>query len=126
MVDAFSDDHAGRTLLKRLRKAGIDSIAVAAHPGAAVTNLSRHLECNLFVRILFPLVNRMMQSAAQGALPQIRAAVDPTIQGGEYYGPTGRMRGDPVRVESTPASHNRSDAERLWEVSQRLTGVSYL
>ena len=31
----------------------------------------------------------MLQSAAMGALPTIRAAVDPNVTGGQYFGPDG-------------------------------------
>ena len=68
------------------------------------------------------------QSAAIGALPTIRAAVDPDVKGANYYGPGGRgeRSGYPMRVESSEASHNEGDAEKLWEVSEKLTGVKYL
>jgi hypothetical protein len=62
-----------------------------------------------------------------GALPTLRAAVDPEAKGGQYYGPGGfrEMRGYPVLVQSNGASHNLEDAKRLWEVSEELTGVTY-
>ena len=62
-----------------------------------------------------------------GALPEIRAAVDADVQGGQYYGPDGKkeMKGYPVVVESTEASHNTEDARKLWELSEKLTGVSF-
>jgi hypothetical protein len=70
----------------------------------------------------------MSQSAAMGALPTLRAATDPNSKGGEYYGPDGfyESRGYPVLVESSEASHNQADAQRLWDISQELTGVHYL
>jgi hypothetical protein len=68
-----------------------------------------------------------MQSAAMGALPSIRAATDPGVIGGQYYGPGGFMgkRGYPVVVQSSQSSHNQADAEQLWQVSEQLTGVQY-
>ena len=47
-----------------------------------------------------PLVNLFLQSAEMGALPTERAAVDPAVRGGEYYGPDGfgEQRGHPQRV----------------------------
>jgi hypothetical protein len=62
-----------------------------------------------------------------GALPTLRAAVDPEARGGEYYGPGGRMEqtGHPVRVDSNDRSKNREDASRLWELSEHATGVRY-
>ena len=63
-----------------------------------------------------------------GALPTLRAAADPEAQGGDYFGPKGfyEMRGFPIKVGSTPAAKNEHDARRLWEVSEKLTGVSFL
>jgi hypothetical protein len=62
-----------------------------------------------------------------GALPQIRASVDPDVKGAAYYGPDSKRewKGHPVVVESNEASHNRQDAEQLWEESEKLTGVTY-
>jgi hypothetical protein len=69
----------------------------------------------------------MAQNQSMGALPQIRAAVDPGVKGGEYYGPGGKKerKGYPVVVPSNAASHDLKDAAKLWEVSERLTGVKY-
>jgi NAD(P)-dependent dehydrogenase (short-subunit alcohol dehydrogenase family) len=112
-------------LQRRLEAAGKDTIAVAAHPGFALTNLMRHLEKRWLVRLLFPMFRWMAQDQATGALPQIRASVDPRVKGGEYYGPGGKreMKGYPVLVQSSQASHSLRDAAELWEVSEKLTGV---
>jgi hypothetical protein len=62
-----------------------------------------------------------------GALPIIRAAVDPQVVGGQYYGPDGKNErgGFPVVVNSSENSHNQDDAQKLWEVSEELTGVTF-
>ena len=69
----------------------------------------------------------IMQSAAMGALPSIRACLDPNVAGGDYYGPSGfnEMKGYPVKVRSNEASHDKEDAKRLWEVSEKLTKIKY-
>lgn len=112
-------------LQRKLESSQKDSISLAAHPGSSMTNLGRHIEGKLLYKILLPLFKRMSQDQAQGALPQIRASVDPHAKGGEYYGPDGRreMTGFPVLVPSNEASHNLLDAARLWEESEKLTGV---
>lgn len=106
---------------------GIGSIAVAAHPGGSNTRLASHLEEKWYFKILSPIARGVMQSAAKGALPQIRASVDPDVKGGEFYGPDGfnEVFGYPVLVKSTPESHNREDARKLWEISEKLTGVKF-
>ena len=113
-------------LQRKLEAANKDTMAVAAHPGVAMTNLARHLESKFLFKILMPFFKRMAQDSAMGALPQIRASVDPEVKGGEYYGPDGRKeyKGFPVLVTSNEASHNLQDATNLWEESVKLTGVN--
>ena len=69
----------------------------------------------------------LTQEPKMGALPEIRAAVDPDVKGGEFYGPSGFMeiKGYPVKVKSNAASHNKEHARKLWEVSEKLTGVRF-
>ncbi|MGB3685158.1 MAG: oxidoreductase [Ornithinimicrobium sp.] len=115
-------------LHRRLARHGIPVMAVAAHPGISSTNLGNHLVPDRLAPALRPVFERVVQDADAGALPTLRAATDPNVLGGEYYGPRrlGESRGAPVRVVSTDASHNAETAARLWDSSQRLTGVSYL
>jgi NAD(P)-dependent dehydrogenase (short-subunit alcohol dehydrogenase family) len=106
------------------------TIALAAHPGNARTELWRHtprLTRILYRPALRPITFWFAQSAQAGALATLRAATDPAARGGEYYGPVGRFQytGYPARVESSAQSHDRAAARRLWELSEELTGVSY-
>ena len=117
-------------LQRRLERAGATTIAVAAHPGVSATNLGRRApgEPGAWVeRVIRPINDLWTQSAAMGALPTLRAATDPNVRGGEYYGPAGRgeLRGPPVRVSSSQLSHDPEVARRLWEVSLEQTGVRY-
>lgn len=114
-------------LQRRLVARNVKSIAVSAHPGVSNTNLGRHIENKLFYKILYPLMSPFIQSQEMGALPQIRAAVDPNVKGAEFYGPGGfnEMKGFPVKVQSNSASHNLDDARKLWELSEKLTGVKF-
>ncbi len=104
-----------------------DSKAVAAHPGVSQTELFRHLDDKWYFRMVRPLFKAISQDGEMGALPQIRASVDPEVQGGEYYGPSGfnELKGYPVKVKSNGTSHNPEDARKLWEVSEELTGVKF-
>ena len=112
-------------LQRKLESKGTDAIAVAAHPGFSRTNLARYLEKKAMFKILYPLTGPISQTADMGALPQIRAAVDPMVRGGEYYGPDGfsQMKGYPVKVTSNAASHDTEAARKLWDISEELTGV---
>jgi len=113
-------------LQRRLAAAGAPTVALAAHPGVALTDLTRHLPAVL--RSAYPAVGGLFtQSAAMGALPILRAATDPAAAGGQYYGPGGlaQVKGYPVRVSSTARSRDESAQRRLWAESERLTGVTY-
>ena len=109
-------------LNRRLQTAGDKTLSVAAHPGVAATNLAQHFP--KFLSVLFPLVG---QSAADGALPTLYAALGADIAGGDYCGPRsmGQMRGAPVKVGSNRMSRDKALAGKLWEMSEQLTGVRY-
>ena len=115
-------------LQRRIEIEKLDCIAVSAHPGVSVTNLFRYIEKRWWFKIFFPFFKSFTQDQAKGALPEIRASVDPNVKGAEYYGPDGfyEMKGFPVIVKSNNASHNLADAKKLWEVSVKITGVSFL
>ncbi|MCV7421149.1 SDR family NAD(P)-dependent oxidoreductase [Mycobacterium yunnanensis] len=112
--------------LQRRLADGHAAIAVAAHPGSSNTELSRHLPEVVLsaTRALTPL---LAQSAAMGALPTLRAATDPGVLGGQYFGPGGfgEMRGYPKVVPSSDKSHDLALQRRLWTVSEELTGVTF-
>ena len=114
-------------LQRRFREAGVQALALACHPGMATTNIGSHLHGHGLFRFSGRLTSGIVQSASMGALPTLRAAVDPQAKGGDYYGPRGfaGQRGYPGVVSSTAASRNATTAERLWKASVQLTGVRY-
>ena len=105
----------------------VDCIAVAAHPGVSKSNLAKYVTNKLWYKIVLGISSVMSQSTSMGALPEIRASVDPLAKGGDYFGPDGfqEWRGYPVKVKSNDASHDLANAEKLWEVSEKLTKVNY-
>lgn len=107
------------------RLTGTATIAVAAHPGAAKNDLIRNTSGLLKLALLPGAL--IQQQPAMGALATLRAATDPGVRGGQYFGPggPGQMRGYPRVVESSKRSHNVDLQRRLWEASEELTGVSY-
>jgi NAD(P)-dependent dehydrogenase (short-subunit alcohol dehydrogenase family) len=109
-------------LQRRLSGAGT-TIAVAAHPGLANTELTR----NTPAIAAFIYARLISQNAAMGALPTLRAATDPGVLGGQYYGPSGLFgtRGYPKLTESSRQSHDEAIQRRLWTFSEELTGVTF-
>ncbi|HVO24236.1 MAG TPA: oxidoreductase [Candidatus Margulisiibacteriota bacterium] len=118
-------------LQRKLAAANAALISVACHPGYAATNLQLagpRMEGATFIESLSQLANRLVaQSAAMGALPTLYAATAPDVRGGDYIGPDGlgEMWGYPKKVQSNRRSHDTAAAAKLWEVSERLTGVRY-
>ncbi len=114
-------------LQRRLAAAGSPVIATAAHPGYAVTNLTRHGESNPVFRIVNAVGSRIIAHDANGgALPTLYAALA-DIPGDSYAGPDGflEQRGGPKLVGRSRAARDADVARRLWEVSEALTGTSF-
>lgn len=116
----------GYELQRRLEATGSSVKSVIAHPGVSDTELSRYLP--KWIQVLSPVFSKIVaQSARDGALPTLRATLDPGLSGGEYIGPDGfgEMKGKPVVVKSHPKSKNKEVAKRLWEISEKLTHQSF-
>ncbi|WP_035856844.1 oxidoreductase [Cryptosporangium arvum] len=116
---------------RRLRAAGAASLSVGAHPGYTDTNLVTTGPgadgATLWTRVSSAATKVLGQSDRVGALSTLRAATDPAVGGGEYYGPSGpgEYRGHPVRVRYTATGYDETLARRLWDISERATGVSF-
>jgi NAD(P)-dependent dehydrogenase (short-subunit alcohol dehydrogenase family) len=113
-------------LQRRLAAAGARTSALAAHPGTAITALTRYFPPAVD-RAYHAMGQPIAQQPQAGALPTLRAATDPAARGGEYYGPDGwlEFKGHPHRVSSSARSHDERAQRRLWQESERLTGVRY-
>jgi hypothetical protein len=116
---------------RQSKSEGAALVAAAAHPGYASTHLQAagpEMAGNPLMERAMVLGNRIVaQSDVQGALPQLYAATMPDVKSGAYYGPDGpfEMRGSPKRVRSSSAGRDTSAAQRLWEISEAETGVTY-
>jgi len=103
--------------------------SMAAHPGLAHTKIltnggGRFGPMSLWFAMTGWLT---MQSAARGALPTLFAATSPDALSGHYYGPDGFMgfKGAPTEANITMAAKDLTTASRLWEISERLTNLSF-
>lgn len=122
-------------LQRRSEAAGVTLASVAAHPGISRTGIGdgrrdekRRSVTDWLEGVAFQIAMRGFgQTPDQGALPIVHAATAPDVRGGEFYGPDGFMqfRGQPTRVQPSAAARDRATAERLWTVSEQLTGRDY-
>lgn len=113
---------------RRLIAADADTIAVAAHPGLSHTNLSSGYELPFPVGMVLKGASRVMtQPASIGALPTLRAAVDPEVASGDYFGPAlpGQAFGLPKKLPLLGTATDPDTGRRLWEQSIELSGVDF-
>ncbi|MFQ2877608.1 SDR family oxidoreductase [Mycobacterium sp. MS3] len=126
-----------RELDRRSRRGGWGIMSNAAHPGLTKTNLqisgpSHGRDKPALMQRLYTTSWKyapfLWQEIDEGILPVLYAAVTPGAEGGAFYGPRGfyEAAGGGVTEAKVPArAANDDDCKRLWEISERLTGVSY-
>jgi NAD(P)-dependent dehydrogenase (short-subunit alcohol dehydrogenase family) len=117
-------------LARRLAATGADVVAAAAHPGYAATNLQTagpRAEGRRGAERLMELGNRLFaQPAEAGALPTLYAATAPGVRPDSFFGPSFAMwRGAPEPSWRAPWTRDDEAGTRLWDASERLTGVHY-
>lgn len=116
---------------RRFRAAGLPARAIAAHPGFAQSDMragNKSAYSSWLENAVLRLGDRLIAiSAAQGALPSLYAATSPDAQGGLFYGPDRffRLRGYPAPMPVNRKHIQPDDAERLWEVSEAMTGMAF-
>jgi NAD(P)-dependent dehydrogenase (short-subunit alcohol dehydrogenase family) len=120
-------------LQRRLTATHSPIIVTAAHPGYAITNLQTsgpgdmpfYHPMKIAMTVLKPILSH---DAHHGALPTLFAATDPGATHGGYYGPSGfqELKGLPAPAKIAPAALNPAVAQRLWSISEQLTGVQFL
>jgi NAD(P)-dependent dehydrogenase (short-subunit alcohol dehydrogenase family) len=120
--------HFGLGLQRELERAGASTASLIAHPGLSNTDLQnvsvRETGGGASQRFFQALAKHTGMSPAEGALSQLRAATDPAAKGGEFYGPLFVNNGPPVRKPIFRTLGLDAAIARLWEVSERETGLA--
>lgn len=111
---------------KRLKRNGFQTISVACHPGISATNIFKFGKWDA-PKVLRNYANRFLQPPHMGALATVHAATDEGLTGGEYIGPDGKgaKKGFPALEMPHPAALDETVADKLWTVSEQLTGVAF-
>ncbi|MFI1936383.1 oxidoreductase [Streptomyces purpureus] len=117
-------------LARRLKAAGSDIVAAAAHPGYAATNLQTagvRMEGRHGAERIVALGNRIIaQPAEAGALPTLYAATARGVRPDSFTGPKYLLwRGAPAPSWRAKWTLDDVAGERLWIASEQLTGVTY-
>ncbi len=120
----------GLELDRRLRAGGSPILSVLAHPGLTRTNLTPRAWAHRgrLGRLIASAGLLATQPVEQGALPQLRAATDPGVRGGQFFGPAGRWetRGRVAEARFSREATDPAVGRRLWAAAEDLTGVRYL
>jgi NAD(P)-dependent dehydrogenase (short-subunit alcohol dehydrogenase family) len=120
-------------LQRRSDALGWGLLSNAAHPGYATTGLQSvgpgmgRTAPSLAQRIGRLIEPYAAQSAADGALPTLFAATAPDARPMGYYGPQGfmEMKGPVGPAIIGKAAQDTTVADRLWAVSEQLTGARW-
>jgi NAD(P)-dependent dehydrogenase (short-subunit alcohol dehydrogenase family) len=120
--------HFGLGLQRRLAAANAPASSLIAHPGLSNTDLQavsvQETGGGRSQRLFHRMAGSSGMSPAEGALPQLRAATDPDAHGGEFYGPKWINSGPPVRKPIFRRIGMDAAIRKLWEVSERETGIA--
>jgi NAD(P)-dependent dehydrogenase (short-subunit alcohol dehydrogenase family) len=120
--------HFAIGLQRRLAAAGAPAASLLAHPGLSNTDLQavsvRETGGGRSQKFFHMLAGRTGMSPEAGARPQLRAATDPRARGGDFWAPRFFNNGPPVRRPILRRIGLDTAIARLWEVSERETGLT--
>ncbi|MET1074272.1 MAG: SDR family oxidoreductase [Umezawaea sp.] len=125
----------GLELQRRSEAGGWGITSNLAHPGVAPTNLLAarpevgRARDTVGVRLIRVLSRRgiLLGTVESAALPALLAATSPDARGGRMYGPSGpgHLGGAPAEQAVYSRLVGQDDANRIWQLSEDLTGTSY-
>ncbi|WP_137845150.1 SDR family oxidoreductase [Microbacterium sp. 2FI] len=121
-------------LQRRSDAAGWDIRSNLSHPGITPTNLLAaqpgmgRPDDTTAVKVIRAMSRRgiIVGTPSSAALSAVYAATSPDAAGGKLYGPRGfrHLGGLPAEQALYSRLRSASDARRVWEVSERMTGVT--
>lgn len=140
-MDEYSNSKLANLLFtyefdRRVQAAGLGSkiLSVCAHPGITGSDLAPKVVEGYFSSFLHAPLRKVLewapvfQSSVQGALPSIFAATDPSVQSGDFYGPSGFLTlwgKTPMKETSSAASYSLEDAATLWKLSEDIAKIKF-
>ena len=118
------------------RRCGEPLLSFSVHPGAIVTQLGRHLTPELLDELMARARagqgggsggGMRFKSVEAGAATQVWAATSPdaAAHNGGYFADCGPTAPGPGEQCYEPWIDNAATARRLWELSERLVGLSF-
>jgi len=115
-------------LQRRIERASKPVKVYVCHPGASRTTLIDE-KASMMTRVLFGIMSWLpiVQSAEQGAYPEVMCATEDDLKQQAYYGPTGRWNwvGPVGECKLEPFVLDETVAKRLWAISEEKTGFHW-
>ncbi len=125
----------GLELHRRSEAHGWGITSNLSHPGIAPTSLLAarpelgRSQDTREIRLIRALSARgiLLGIVDSATLPALMAATSPTAKAGAFYGPRGPMHlgGAPAEQPLYPPLRSAEEAERIWQVSEELTQISF-
>lgn len=112
---------------RRLRGAHVPIASVVAHPGFSISGRTRGVSGvnspSRLKRFADNLLTPVSQSKEKGAWPLVRALVDPSVESGDFVGPSRWVSGRPEIGRAARITRDHEIAARLWEYCEHATGT---
>lgn len=121
----------GFELDRRLRREQLDVLSVVAHPGNSPEQYTPDRDGLAKIPRLPAAIRALgswcCQGKDAGAWPIVHAATAGNVQGGSYWGPSRvfKMVGEPGLQTAGARAYDRSAAEKLWDLSEKMSGTNF-
>ena len=108
---------------EKLKEHNSPVLSLLSNPGYTKSGIQKTQGLLIQIMTLF-----LAQSVDIGMLGSLRAAVDPDVKGGEFFGPVKmkEMRGYPEKMTVPGPALNRQARQKLWPISEQMTHTHFL
>lgn len=107
------------SLNRLFREKGVSAMSVAAHPGLTGTDRQQ-------TEGIGGVLSKWIASPVEkGCRPQLMASCSEEVKAGDFYGPQFGILGPPKALALTAAATDEQVADRLWETSEKATGIVF-
>lgn len=120
----------GFELDRRLRARGSATRSLVAHPGYSISGRTPRVpgvnEPGRVTRFVDSLQAPFTQGKDRGAESVVRAVADPDADGGDFFGPRFRVKGEPRLTRPAPVTTDERAAQAIWAEAERARRTSFL
>jgi NAD(P)-dependent dehydrogenase (short-subunit alcohol dehydrogenase family) len=119
----------GFELDRRLRASGSAVASIVAHPGYSISGRTPFVpgvnEPSRGARFADALQGAWAQGKHRGAEPVLHALTAAGVEGGQFWGPRFRTKGEPTLAQATRGSRDPAVAAKVWAFAEQATGIPF-